>query len=174
MRYRSDLAYVITIYRNCSWAIQTAWFMWLLARLRLVLLRVHKKKLYVPPASGTVGGGRRGGEGTTCMKKLGTIGMLIRFARFLGCFVLFCECRSSADGVVECVPRSSRACAGERIKTRWIMSIPHSRFHIGSTPKVTLYNYAFHPFLYSKSVRLAWIFIRLDCRWNRFTETGFV
>lgn len=28
---------------------------------------------------------------------LGTIGMLIRFARFLGSFVLFCECRSSAD-----------------------------------------------------------------------------
>lgn len=34
-----------------------------------------------------------------------TIGMLIRFARFLGFFVLFCECRSSADDLVECVPR---------------------------------------------------------------------
>ena len=34
-----------------------------------------------------------------------TIGMLIRFARFLGFFVLFCECRSSADDLVECVAR---------------------------------------------------------------------
>jgi len=42
------------------------------------------------------------------MEKLGTIGMLIRFARFLGCLVLFCECRSSADdgAAVECVSRS--------------------------------------------------------------------
>lgn len=61
-------------------------------------------------AAGTVGGDRRGeGEGNGRMEKLGTIGMLIRFARFLGRFVLFCECRSSADAaVVECVPR---ACA---------------------------------------------------------------
>lgn len=38
----------------------------------------------------------RGREGNGRMEKLGTIGMLIRFARFLGRFVLFCECRSSA------------------------------------------------------------------------------
>lgn len=43
---------------------------------------------------GSVGGE---GEGNDRMEKLGTIGMLIRFARFLGCRVLFCECRSSAD-----------------------------------------------------------------------------
>lgn len=44
-------------------------------------------------------GGRGGNEGNDRMeKKLGTIGMLIRFARSLSSFVLFCECRSSADG----------------------------------------------------------------------------
>lgn len=33
------------------------------------------------------------------------IEMLIRFARFLGFFVLFCECRSSAYDLLECVVR---------------------------------------------------------------------
>lgn len=60
------------------------------------------------------------------MEKLG-IGMLIRFARFLGCLVLFCECRSSADdAAVECVPRSGDVRAAERIKARKIISVFHS------------------------------------------------
>lgn len=68
-----------------------------------ILLRVHKKKLYIPSSTAHH---RDSGWGNR-MEKLGTIEMLIRFARFLGCLVLFCECRSSADGVaVECVPRS--------------------------------------------------------------------
>lgn len=49
--------------------------------------------------------------------------MLIRFARFLGSFVLFCECRSSADGGGRwnafLAPRAcARAREGERIKVR--------------------------------------------------------
>lgn len=38
-------------------------------------------------------------------RSLWAIEMLIRFARFLGFFVLFCECRSSAYDLLECVVR---------------------------------------------------------------------
>lgn len=60
------------------------------------------------------GGNERGGnEGNDRMEKLGTIGMLIRFARSLGSFVLFCECRSSAG-----VGMRFSFHEGERIKVR--------------------------------------------------------
>lgn len=95
-----------------------------------ILLRVHKKKLCVPLQRqgqwvGIVGG--RGRRERPYGEKLGTIGMLIRFARFLGCFVLFCECRSSADAASWNAFRG-RAREGERIKARKITSIFHSRF----------------------------------------------
>jgi len=89
------------------------------------------------------------------MEKLGTIGMLIRFARFLDCFVLFCECRSSADGAaVECVSRSEgvrdRKNKGAEDYERISLTIPK-----GSNIEVCNTIMLLVRFFYSASVRFA-------------------
>lgn len=54
-------------------------------------------------------------------RALRTIGMLIRFAPFLGFFVLFCECRSSADDLVECVARLVEPSEPKQPRPRYLL-----------------------------------------------------
>lgn len=99
--------HIIAIYRNRSWAIGTTWFMWLLARIRLVcsLAYIRRNCTYLPPAhSGQwVGAVRERPYGEAWDDRDANSFCSLPRPRL----VLFCECRSSADGAaVECVPRS--------------------------------------------------------------------